>query len=194
VIVPWGCPRGNPNAAAFGLVLVLGLGWARLTSSEASDSAPNLGGFYPTPLAVAERMLQLAEVNPSDVVYDLGSGDGRIVILAATRYGARGVGVEIDRTLVWFARRAAKREQVEHLVTFLNNDLLTVDISPATLVTLYLTRDANRLLRPRLQRQLRAGARIISHAHDMGDWPPDRTDRVTVKGEEHVIYLWRIVR
>jgi predicted RNA methylase len=143
-------------------------------------------------MVIAERMLKLAEVTASDLVYDLGSGDGRIVIMAATRYGARGVGVESDRSLVAFSRRAARREQVGHLVTFLNTDLLTADISPATVVTLYLTRNANLLLRPILQRQLRSGARIVSHAYDMGSWTPDRTERARAKGEEHVIYLWRI--
>jgi predicted RNA methylase len=149
--------------------------------------------FVPTPSEVVERMLELAEVTKDDVVYDLGSGDGRIVILAAKRYGARGVGVEIDPVLVWFSQRDAKRELVDHLVSFRHADALTVDVSPATVVTLYLTQKANVLLRPILRRQLRPGARVISHAHPMGDWMPDRIERVTSRsGDEHVLYLWRI--
>jgi SAM-dependent methyltransferase len=138
-------------------------------------------------------MLALAEIGPRDVVYDLGSGDGRIVIHAAERYGARGVGVEIDPILVWFAVRSARRAGVDDRVTFLRQDALTVDVAPATVVTLYLTPAANLRLRPILQAQLRPGARVVSHAHDMGDWRPDRSERVVLTdGAEHTIHLWRI--
>jgi predicted RNA methylase len=155
--------------------------------------APNLGAFVPTPTEVVERMLELAEVTKDDVVYDLGSGDGRIVILAAKRYGARGVGVEIDPLLVWFSNRSAKREGVTHLVRFLHQDALTVDLSQATVVTLYLTQEANLSLRPILQKQLRPGARVVSHAHYMGDWVPERVESIIARsGEEHTVYLWRI--
>jgi len=155
----------------------------------------NLGAFAPTPIEVAVRMLELAEVGPTDVVYDLGSGDGRIVILAAQRYQARGVGVEIDPTLIWFSRRDAERARVGHLVSFREQDALTVNIAGATVVTLYLTKEANLALRPRLRAQLRPGARVVSHAHDMGDWPPDRVERVALKGgAEHTLFLWRIAK
>jgi len=178
------------------LLLVLsGLGCAPGTLPGPAGPAPNLGAFVPTPPEVATRMLELAEVTKDDVLYDLGSGDGRIVILAAKRHGARGVGVEIDRQLVWFSERQARRDKVDHLVSFRHQDALTVDLSPATVVTLYLTREANLLLRPVLQRQLRAGARVVSHAHDMGDWPPERVEQVTsLAGEAHTIYLWRIAK
>lgn len=146
-------------------------------------------------MEVVERMLELAEVTADDLVYDLGSGDGRIVILAARRYGARAVGVEVDPILVWFSRRDARRARVDHLVSFLHEDALAVDISLATVVTLYLTPQANLLLRPILQKQLRSGARVISHAHDMGDWVPDRVERIRAKaGDEHTLFLWRIRR
>lgn len=144
-------------------------------------------------MEVVERMLELAEITKDDVVYDLGSGDGRIVILAAKQYGARGVGVEIDPQLVWFSERYAKRERIDHLVIFRHQDALSVDLSPATVVTLYLTKEANLLLRPTLRRQLRPGARVVSHAHEMGDWIPDRVEYVASRsGEEHILYLWRI--
>lgn len=146
-------------------------------------------------MVVVERMLELAEVTKDDVIYDLGSGDGRIVIRAARRYGARAVGVEIDPRLVWFSERNARREKVDHLVSFVPEDALTVDVSPATVVTLYLTREANLRLRPSLRRQLRPGARVVSHAHDMGDWVPARVLRIASnRGEEHILYLWRIER
>src|SRR5687767_1810013 len=154
---------------------------------------PNLGRFDPSPIEVAEGMLQLADVIRDDVVYDLGSGDGRIVILAARRYGARGVGVEIDPKLVWFSRQEAKRHQVEHLVSFRHADALTAAVSAATVVTLFLTPEANLLLRPKLQRELRPGARVVSHEHHMGDWPPQRVERVMAKNRTfHTLYLWRI--
>jgi protein-L-isoaspartate O-methyltransferase len=154
---------------------------------------PSLGRFEPSPIEVAERMLQLANVTRDDVVFDLGSGDGRIVILAAKRYGARGVGVEMDPQLVGSSRRDAKRHQVDHLVTFVNADALTVDVSPATVVTLFLTPEANLLLRPKLLSQLRPGARVVSHWHDMGDWAPARVDRVTPSGgRTRTVYLWII--
>ncbi|MBI4610722.1 MAG: class I SAM-dependent methyltransferase [Candidatus Rokubacteria bacterium] len=184
------------RAAGLSLILLLsGFGCAPLTLPGPEGPAPNLGEFVPTPLEVAMRMLELAEVTKDDVVYDLGSGDGRIVILAAKRHGARAVGVEIDARLVWFSERNAKREKVDHLVSFRHADALTVDLSPATVVTLYLTKEANLLLRPILRRQLRPGARIVSHAHDMGDWAAERVERVTsLAGEEHTLYLWRIAK
>jgi predicted RNA methylase len=158
-----------------------------------APAGPNLGTYYPTPIEVVHRMLELAGTTRDDVVYDLGSGDGRIVVTAARRFGARGVGVEIDPQLVWFSRDRARREGVEGLVTFRNEDALAVDLSGATVVTLYLSPQGNRLLRPKLQRELRAGARVVSHTHDMGDWPPDAVEQVTARsGEVHVLYLWRI--
>src|SRR5262245_46583878 len=174
-------------------VLVLGCGEAAPAASPAAP--PSLARFEPSPIEVAERMLQLANVTRDDVVFDLGSGDGRIVILAARRYGARGVGVEIDPQLVWFSRQDAQRHQVDHLVTFVNADALAVDVSPATVVTLFLTPQANLVLRQKLLSQLPRGARVVSHWHDMGDWAPERVDRVTSNtGGMHTLYLWRIWR
>jgi SAM-dependent methyltransferase len=177
-------------------VLFVALSFSACTSWTPSNqvgAAHNLGAFVPTPIEVVERMLELAEVNKDDVVYDLGSGDGRIVILAAKRYGARGVGVEIDPLLVWFSNRSAKREGVTHLVRFLQQDALTVDLAQATVVTLYLTPEANLSLRPILHKHLRRGARVVSHAHYMSDWVPERVEKIIARsGEEHILYLWRI--
>jgi SAM-dependent methyltransferase len=181
--------RETPNnhrrvKALAGLLVMATLplgGCALATLPDPSDPATNLGAFAPTPFEVVERMLELSEVMKDDVVYDLGSGDGRMVILAAKRYGARGVGIEIDPVLLWFSTRTAKRERVDHLVTFIHADALTVDVSPATVVTLYLTPDANLRLRPILWQQLRPGTRIVSHAHDMGDWAPERVESVVVR-------------
>jgi SAM-dependent methyltransferase len=143
----------------------------------------------PSRHAVADAMLQLAGVGPDDVVYDLGSGDGRIVILAAQKYGARGVGIEIDPKLVARSRATAREGAVADRVTFLEADLFTVNIAEATVVTLYLSTTTTRRLAPRLARDLRPGARIVSQQFDMGpDWPPDRT--ITVEGA--TLHFWTV--
>jgi SAM-dependent methyltransferase len=138
-------------------------------------------------------MLALAGVTAADVVYDLGSGDGRIPIAAARAYGARGVGIEIDRKLVEEARANARAAGVDHLVEFRLEDALTADVSNATVVTLYVLASGNAKLRPILTRQLRPGARIVSHAFSMGaSWPPDKVDHFTSRqGDEVTLYLWK---
>ena len=149
--------------------------------------------FVATPYDVVDRMLALAGVGPSDVVYDLGCGDGRIVIAAARTFGARGVGVDIDPTRVEEARLNAMRAGVEHLVSFKVQDALKTDVSEATVVTLYLLSALNVQLRPILRTQLRRGARIVSHNFAMGDWEPDRVETFTsADGLPRTIYLWRL--
>ena len=153
----------------------------------------DLGGFEPTPAELIGRELELAEVGPGDTVYDLGCGDGRIVIRAAKQYGARGVGIDINPYRIAEAKAQARKEGVEHLVRFVLKDAKTVDPSPATAVVLYLPWAANLTLRPILQERLRPGARIISRGTDMGEWSPHRTEEVIDgKGATHKLYLWRI--
>jgi SAM-dependent methyltransferase len=144
--------------------------------------------FAGTPQRVADAMLALARVTPDDVVYDLGSGDGRIVILAAQKYGARGVGVEIDPRLVAIARQVAREGDVADRVTFIEGDLFTADISAATVVTLWLSDSVNLRLEAKLKRELHAGARIVSHQFPIGRWMPDQT----IRAEGKDIFLWRI--
>ena len=144
--------------------------------------------FAVTPQPLADAMLTLAHVTRDDVVYDLGSGDGRIVVLAAQKYGARGVGVEIDRRLVEISRTVALESEVADRATFIEGDLFTTDISKATVVTLWLSTTVNRRLEAKLKRELRPGARIVSRQFPIGDWPPDRTIHV---GDE-VLRLWTI--
>jgi len=165
----------------------------RSEASQAQSQPIQLAPFEPTPMEVVVRMLALAEIREKDVLYDLGSGDGRIVIAAAKRYGIRGVGVDIDPELVRKSRENARKEGVERLVEFRRQDALTVDLSEATVVTLYLYPDANLLLRPILRSQLRAGARVVSHDFDMGDWKPVLSEKLRDnQGEDHIIHLWRI--
>jgi SAM-dependent methyltransferase len=142
--------------------------------------------FATTRQPVADAMLALARVTAADVVYDLGSGDGRIVILAAQKYGARGVGVEIDPKLVALSRQLAAEGGVADKVRFVEGDMFTADIADATVVTLYLSTTINADLEPKLRRELRPGARIVSQQFPMGAWTPDQTVRAF--GQE--LFLW----
>lgn len=155
--------------------------------TEAPAKTPDVP-YVPTSPQVVEAMLKLAEVKKSDVVYDLGSGDGRIVIAAAKKYGARGVGIDIDPALVEKATNNAKEEKVADKVEFHVGDIFETDFSKATVVTLYLLPQINLKLRPILWEQLKPGTRVVSHSFNMGDWEPEKTE--TVNGS--TIYFWRI--
>jgi SAM-dependent methyltransferase len=150
--------------------------------------------YVQTPYEVVDEMLRLAVVGPGDVVYDLGSGDGRVVIAAARDFGARGVGVEIDPKLVAESTESARRAGVADRVTFRVGDLFQTDLTEATVVTLYLSPELNLRLRPKLLRELRPGARIVSHDFDMGDWAPVRTVRVHVRERGSQLRLWIVPR
>ena len=145
--------------------------------------------YVPTPQPVVETMLDVAGVKSTDTVYDLGSGDGRIVITAAKKYRARGVGIELDPALVKKARENAAAAGVANKVRFLTQDLFTTDLRPATVVTLYLLQSINERLRPKLVRELRPGARVVSHVFNMGpEWPPEKT----VDVDRSRIFLWTL--
>ena len=144
--------------------------------------------FVPTPDEVVEAMLQLADVGQNDVVYDLGSGDGRIPITAARRFGARGVGIDLDPKLVAQATRNAQEAGVADRVRFVEGDIFEADISPATVVTLYLLTSINERLRPKLLEELRPATRIVSHQFRMGDWNPDREIVIDFRS----LFLWRV--
>jgi SAM-dependent methyltransferase len=166
-----------------------------LAAGPAVQTPPNLAPYMATPQEVVDRMLQMAAVAKDDVVYDLGSGDGRLVITAAKRYGARGVGIDIDPALITQSRANARKEGVEGLVEFRQQDALTVDVSPASVVTLYLLSGANLKLRPTLQKQLKPGSRIVSHQFGMGEWVPTRTETITdQRGTSRLLYLWIVGR
>jgi SAM-dependent methyltransferase len=161
-------------------------------ASQKRPDAPQLAPYVPTPQEVVDRMLKLAGVSKGDVVYDLGCGDGRIPITAAKRFGATGVGVDIDPQRIAEANANAKKEGVAGQVTFLLQDALTVDVSKATVVTLYLLSASNLKLRPILTKQLKPGARIVSHSFSMGDWKADSVDTfVDSAGNTRTLYLWK---
>ncbi|HZM32984.1 MAG TPA: class I SAM-dependent methyltransferase [Burkholderiales bacterium] len=141
--------------------------------------------FVPTPEEVVDKMLEVAKVGPNDVLYDLGSGDGRIVI-AAARKGARGVGIDIDPQRIREARENARKAGVANRVEFRQGDLFKADLSGATVVTLYLLSSVNQKLRPKLLSELKPGTRIVSHSFDMGDWKPELVEHVG----SSTIYSW----
>jgi SAM-dependent methyltransferase len=179
--------------AASAAVFAFLIGPWLLLWAQRSAAPQKLAPYVRTPQDVVERMLALAQVGPNDVLYDLGCGDGRLVIAAAKRYGARGVGVDFDLDRVKESQANAKQAGVESLVEFRQQDALTVDVSPATVVTLYLLSESNLRLRPILTKVLQPGSRIVSHQFSMGDWEPEKKETLTdSEGSQHILYLWRI--
>jgi SAM-dependent methyltransferase len=148
--------------------------------------------FVATDLTIVNAMLTLAGVTRDDVVYDLGCGDGRIVIAAAKEFGARGVGVDLDPQRIREAQANAVRAGVADRVTFRVQDIFDTEIQPATVVTLFLSPELNARLRPKLTSQLKPGTRIVSHRYGIGDWAPERTDTFSVRGTRNHIFLWRV--
>lgn len=154
----------------------------------------DLAPYVPTPMPIVEKMLEMGEVDKNDIVYDLGCGDGRIVIMAAKQYGARGVGIDLDPRRISESKLAAAEAGVEELVEFRMEDATKSDFSDATIVTLYLLTESNRLLRPELERQLKPGAYVISHNYPIPGWEEKEIEFVTIMddiGEEHYIYLYQ---
>ena len=150
--------------------------------------------FVPTPPETVDEMLRQAHLKKGDVLYDLGSADGRIPIAAAKQYGVRAVGIDIDPKLVEEAKETARREGVENLVSFRNEDMFLTDVREATVVTLYLSNTLNVMLRPKLLRELKPGSLIISHDFRMGDWTPAKTVRVPWKNLYRTVYVWAVPR
>jgi SAM-dependent methyltransferase len=173
------------------LVLIAGCPTAAPAGPDAARPAPRLDVVWiRSSPEVITAMLGAAEVDPTDVVYDLGCGDGEIVIAAALR-GARGVGVDLDPERITNARANAAQARVSDRVTFIEQDLFKTNVSPATVVTLYLGPELNRRLRPKLLRELRPGTRIVSHDFSLGDWNPERTISVP-QAPGHRVFLWRV--
>ena len=163
--------------------------------SHGRDDAPDLAPFVPTPMVVVEKMLEMVRVNRNDILYDLGCGDGRIVILAAKKYGARGVGIDIDPQRIEEANAAAREAGVENLVEFRRQDVFKVDFSEATVVALYLLEESNELLQPLFDRFLQPGTRVVSHNYPIPGWKEKEMKFASVKveddEEEHDVYLYR---
>jgi len=164
------------------------LTWMAEGQSRSPEQIPINTPYVASQPRIVDAMLELANVTGSDTVYDLGCGDGRIVIAAAQEYGARGVGIDINPARIEEARANARDAGVDDRISFETNDLFDADIHSATVVALYLLPDVNLRLRPRLLRELKPGTRVVSHGFDMGDWKPDK--ELVVEGEH--VYLWTI--
>jgi Methyltransferase domain len=185
-----------------GLIVLLGT----VAGTAAQSSAPATGAppaappapirkeldvpYVPTPEKVVAEMLAVAEISKKDVLYDLGSGDGRIVITAAKRFGTRGVGIDIDPERIKEANDRARAAGVTNRVRFIKGDIFDADIRDATVVTLYLLPAVNMKLRPKLLHDLRPGTRVVSHNYDMGDWKPEKIIRMRLPSGEHTVYYW----
>ena len=182
------------------LITALAIGWTLCADSNvAGADFPEEIPFVPTPIEVVDKMLEMAQVKKGDVLYDLGSGDGRIVIRAAKKYGVRAVGIEMDPFLLKKARQDAKAAGVGHLVEFRSEDALQTDLSRATVVTLYMLPWFNEKLKPNLKKYLKPGARIVAHDFGIEGWTPDKTEKLSNPEKKaggyvhyHTLHLWRI--
>jgi precorrin-6B methylase 2 len=157
------------------------------------DEGKKIVPYVPTPQEVVERMLELAQVKKGDVVYDLGSGDGRIVVTAAKKYGVRAIGFEIDPERIKESADNIKKAGVGHLVEIRQQDIRTVDLSPASVLTMYLLPEVNLMIRPNIWKQMKPGSRVVSHDFDMGDWKPLKTENIKDGSSwDHTLYLWHV--
>ena len=180
-----------PSVLAVALTLVTLTAAVAQSASTKPAKAPDVP-YVPTHSDVVAEMLSMAAVGPNDVLYDLGSGDGRIVIAAAKAFGTRGIGYDIDPERVREANANARRAGVTDKVRFVQGDIFEADIKDATVVTLYLLPDVNLKLRPKLLSELRPGTRVVSHNYDMGDWVPEKSKKMEVGGSEHFVYFWTV--
>jgi len=181
------------------ILIALFVLWVSFSSARAQFGAREEIPFVPTPMEVIDRMLEFAEVKKGDVVYDLGSGDGQIVIRAAQKYRVRAIGIEMDSLLLAKARKDAKAAGVSHLVEFRAEDALKVDLSKATVVTLYILPWFNEAMKPSFKKYLKPGARIVAHDFGIEGWQPDKTEKLSEPEKKtgglvhyHTIHLWRI--
>ena len=191
--------KGFLTAGLFSLVIAIaGLAfepstaWAQ-AAQKYSDEGKKIVPYVPTPQEVVERMLELAQVKKGDVVYDLGSGDGRIVVTAAKKYGVKAIGFEIDPERIKESAENIKKAGVGDLVEIRQQDIRTVDLSPATVLTMYLLPEVNLMIRPNIWKQMKPGSRVVSHDFDMGDWKPLKTENIKDGSSwDHTLYLWHV--
>ena len=164
------------------------------SGAELADASANLDvGYVPTPMEIVNEMFSLSAVGPKDFLIDMGSGDGRIVITAAIRFGTRGLGVDLNPKLVELSKKYALAEGVTDRTEFLVQDIFLTDIQAADVVTMYLLPDVNLKLRPKLLRELKPGARVVSHDYHLGDWRPDKTvlmEKIKAEGDDSILYFW----
>ena len=162
-------------------------------AARANDEGKKIVPYVPTPQEVVDRMLDLAQVKKGDVVYDLGSGDGRIVVTAAKKYGVKAIGFEIDPERIKESHENIKKAGVGHLVEIRQQDIRAVDLSQASVLTMYLLPEVNLMIRPNIWKQMKPGSRVVSHDFDMGDWKPLKTEHIKDSSSwDHTLYLWHV--
>lgn len=173
-------------------VLSLAFAAAVLPLAAQIDHAKSLAPFVPSPQPIVERMLDAASLKPGETLYDLGCGDGRVLITAARKFGAKAVGVELSDKLVEQAKAAIRDSKVEDLASVVHGNLLEVDLSRADVVTLYLLTESNAKLKPRLEKYLKPGSRVVSHDFEIKGWKPVRVEEVAAHRRAHKIYVYQI--
>jgi hypothetical protein len=184
--------KQTPRINSIALVLLL-IAPAVFNFAVARAQEGKIVPYVPTPQEVVERMLELAQIKKGDVLYDLGSGDGRIVVTAAKKYGVRAIGFEIDPARIKEATENIKKAEVGHLVEIRQQDIRTVDLSPASVLTMYLLPEVNLMIRPNIWKQMKPGSRVLSHDFDMGDWKPLKTENMKDSSNwDHTLYLWHV--
>jgi len=173
-------------------LLALTILWAQVVTLVLAQEG-KIVPYVPTPQEVVDRMLELAQVKKGDVVYDLGSGDGRIVVTAAKKYGVKAIGFEIDPQRIKESHENIKKAGVEKLVEIRQQDIRTVDLSQASVLTMYLLPEVNLMIRPNIWKQMKPGSRIVSHDFDMAEWKPLKTEYIKDGSSwDHTLYLWQI--
>ena len=184
--------KQTPRINSIALVLLL-IAPAVFNFAVARAQEGKIVPYVPTPQEVVERMLELAQVKKGDVLYDLGSGDGRIVVTAAKKYGVRAIGFEIDPARIKEATENIKKAGVGHLVEIRQQDIRTVDLSPASVLTMYLLPEVNLMIRPNIWKQMKPGSRVVSHDFDMSEWKPLKTENMKDSSNwDHTLYLWHV--
>ena len=173
------------------LFLLLALAVSQPALPQFSYDERSLAPFVPSPQEVVDRMLQVAAVKKDEMVYDLGCGDGRIIITAAQKFGARATGVELDPDLFKKTKERIHELKLDDRVKIINGNLLDVDLSPANVVTLYLLTDSNTKLKPNLEKYLKPGSRVVSHDFQMMGWTPAKVEKVVRDSRSHTIYLYQ---
>ena len=176
--------------------LVLGIGLAALTvalQGQNKKDVEKLAPYYPTPEVIVEKMLQMGELKKGEQMFDLGSGDGRIVMMAAEKFHAKSTGVEFDKDLWLQSSERIKRLKLDKLANIIHGDIMVQDYSSANLITVYLLPVSNDKVRPLLEKQLKKGTRIVAHDFEIGGWTPEKTQHIDDDGEgrSHTIYLYR---
>ena len=175
------------------LLLLVGLatGYAQVRfPRDVHEHAQNLAPYVVSPQPIVDRMLDIAGIKPGEVIYDLGCGDGRILITAAKRFKAKGVGVELSQKLVDSTSDAVRRMNLQDEVKIIQGDLMNVNLQPADVVTIYLETGSNNLLKPNLEKYLKPGARVVSHDFEVRGWKPDKVEKINSHNRNHTIYLY----